>query len=380
MTHIPKDIEALLMVGTSEKSADLYYATRFRAPDDLIFVWTQNEKILLVSSLEFDRASEEADVDLVLHYKDYENKVRSGGEENPSYDDVITTLFQELQIKIIHVAEAFPIGLGDALRAKGWDLRLIPSPLFPNRQIKACAEIEYIRDSQKAAELGMTVALDLLRESDIQQEELVLDGKVLTAERIRRAINIALMDGEYVANHTIVACGEQGCDPHQKGRGPLLANKPIIIDIFPFHNQYGYFGDITRTVVKGEASQKVKALYKTVLEAQEIALKKIKHGAKGDEIHSSVQRFFSSNGYETGLQEGFIQGFFHGTGHGVGLEIHEAPRISQQNDILQSGQVVTVEPGLYYRGIGGVRIEDTVVVRSNDCENLTSFPKILEIS
>tara|TARA_B100000579_G_scaffold329499_1_gene279568 strand:- start:98 stop:1240 length:1143 start_codon:yes stop_codon:yes gene_type:complete len=380
MTQIPKNIDTLLMVGTSEKLADLYYATQFRAPDDVIFVWTQNEKILLVNSLEFDRACEEADVDRVLQYKDYENNVRSRDGENPTQENVIIALLEELQTKTIHVAEAFPIGLGDALRSKGMDLRVVSNPLFPNRQIKTRSEVEYIRDSQKAAELGMTAALDLLHESEIQEEKLVIDGKILTSERIRRAINMALLDIEYVSNHTIVACGEQGCDPHQEGRGPLLANQPIIIDIFPFHSRHGYFGDITRTVVKGKASKKVKALYETVLEAQEIALSNIKHGAKGDEIHSSVQRFFSSNGYQTGLQEGFIQGFFHGTGHGVGLEIHEAPRISQQKDILQSGQVVTVEPGLYYRGIGGVRIEDTVVVRSNDCENLTSFPKKLEIA
>ncbi len=380
MTHIPKNIDTLLMVGTSEKSADLYYATRFRAPDDVIFIWTQNEKILLVNSLEFDRACEEADVDRVLQYKDYENKVRSRGEENPTQENVIIALLEELKTKTIHVAEAFPIGLGDALRSMGKDIRVVSNPLFPKREIKTSSEVEYIRDSQKAAELGMTAALDLLHESEIQEERLLIDGKILTSERLRRAINVALMDIEYVSNRTIVACGEQGCDPHQEGHGPLLANQPIIIDIFPFHNQHGYFGDITRTVVKGEASKKVKALYATVLEAQKIALSSIKHGAKGDEIHSSVQRFFSSNGYHTGLQEGFIQGFFHGTGHGLGLEIHESPRISQQKDILRSGQVVTVEPGLYYRGIGGIRIEDTVVVRSNDCENLTSFPKKLEIA
>ena len=121
-------------------------------------------------------------------------------------------------------------------------------------------------------------------------------------------------------------------------------------------------------------------MYETVLEAQEIALKKIKHGVDGREIHLAVGRFFSSKGYKTGRIGGFVQGFFHGTGHGVGLEIHEPPRISQTQDTLKAGQVVTVEPGLYYRGIGGIRIEDTVVVRPNEYENLTSFPKKLEIS
>ena len=380
MSCIPNDVDALLMVGTSEKLADLYYATRFRAPDDFIFVWTQNEKLLLVNSLEVDRAREEADVDRVLQYTDYENKVRASGGEDPSQENVIITLLLDLQIKTVHVPEKFPIGLGDTLRSKGWDLRVLQDPLFPDRQIKTNSEIECIRNSQKAAEAGMNVAINLLRKSDIHRGKLVLNDEVLTSERIRRAIHIALMDLECIANHTIVACGEQGCDPHQEGHGPILANEPIIIDIFPCHSGNGYFGDITRTVVKGEPSQRVMALYETVLQAQEMALKKINHGADGREIHKTIQHFFSSKGYETKQKGGFIQGFFHGTGHGVGLEIHEAPRISQRKDILQSGQVVTVEPGLYYRGIGGVRIEDTVVVRSNGCENLSSFPKRLELT
>ncbi|MEE3235248.1 MAG: Xaa-Pro peptidase family protein [Candidatus Latescibacterota bacterium] len=380
MSCFPNDVDALLMVGTSEKLADLYYATRFRAPDDFIFVWTQNEKLLLVNSLEVDRAREEADVDRVLQYTDYENKVRASGGEDPSQENVIITLLLDLQIKTVHVPEKFPIGLGDTLRSKGWDLRVLQDPLFPNRQIKTNSEIECIRNSQKAAEAGMNVAINLLRKSDIHRGKLVLNDEVLTSERIRRAIHIALMDLECIANHTIVACGEQGCDPHQEGHGPILANEPIIIDIFPCHSGNGYFGDITRTVVKGEPSQRVMALYETVLQAQEMALKKINHGADGREIHKTIQHFFSSKGYETKQKGGFIQGFFHGTGHGVGLEIHEAPRISQRKDILQSGQVVTVEPGLYYRGIGGVRIEDTVVVRSNGCENLSSFPKRLELT
>ena len=380
MKCIPNNVETLLMVGTSEKLADLYYATRFRAPDDFIFVWTQNEKILLVSGLEVDRARDEADVDRVLLYTDYENKIRSSVEKNPSQDDVVDALLQDLKVEKIHVPDSFPIGLGDSLRSNGWDLRVLHGPLFPERQIKTDSEIEHIRNSQKAAEAGMAAAINLLCESDIHRGTLILDGQILTSERIRRSIHIALMEFECIANHTIVSCGEQGCDPHQEGYGPILANKPIIIDIFPCHSSNGYFGDITRTVVKDSPSQKVLALYETVLEAQEIALKKINHGADGRDIHNTIQHFFSSKGYATEQKEGFIQGFFHGTGHGVGLEIHEAPRISQRKDILQSGQVVTVEPGLYYRGIGGVRIEDTVVVRSNGCENLTSFPKRLELT
>ena len=380
MTGLPNNINALLMVGTSEKLADLFYATRFRAPDEFVFIWIQSEKFLLVSNLEVDRARQEADVDRVIPYSDYEKKMRASGTDNPSQKDIIIAVLSELKIEKIHVPNKFPIGIGDTLRANGWDLRVLHDPLFPEREIKNKNEIEYIRDSQKAAEIGMAAAIDILNQSHIHKDRLIFEDNILTSEFIRRSVHLALMSADCTANHTIIASGEQGCDPHQEGYGPILPHKPIIIDIFPSHSQTGYFGDITRTVVKGKPSQQVLEMYETVLEAQEIALKKIKHGVDGREIHLAVGRFFSSKGYKTGRIGGFIQGFFHGTGHGVGLEIHEPPRISQTQDTLKAGQVVTVEPGLYYRGIGGIRIEDTVVVRPNEYEILASFPKKLEIS
>jgi Xaa-Pro aminopeptidase len=132
-------------------------------------------------------------------------------------------------------------------------------------------------------------------------------------------------------------------------------------------------------VVKGQAPEAVGKLYETVQRGQDLALKAIRAGAEGGAIHQAVQDFFAAQGYPTGEREGYLQGFFHGTGHGLGLEIHEAPRISPRAPALKGGQVVTVEPGLYYRGLGAVRIEDVVLVREEDCELLTRYPKFLEI-
>jgi Xaa-Pro aminopeptidase len=197
---------------------------------------------------------------------------------------------------------------------------------------------------------------------------------------VKQRINKAILDRGCVAAHTIVACGDQGCDPHNEGTGPLKANQSIILDIFPRSQSSGYWGDITRTVVKGRASERLKILFQAVNHGQKIALKQIKGGVKGSDIHQSVQDYFNQAGFKTRRRNGRMEGFFHGTGHGVGLEIHEAPRLSSRaSGRLEAGHVVTVEPGLYYPGVGGVRLEDLVVVTKTGNRNLTKFPIYLEV-
>jgi len=149
--------------------------------------------------------------------------------------------------------------------------------------------------------------------------------------------------------------------------------------VFPRSSTSRYYADMTRTVVKGRASDAVKKLYDTVKEAQEGGIGKVKDGADGQAIHQWIMDLFEKRGYHTGIKDGRMQGFFHGTGHGVGLDIHEPPRISKAPWVLKTGEVVTVEPGLYYPEIGAVRIEDMVLVTQNSCINLTKSPKKLEV-
>jgi len=192
-------------------------------------------------------------------------------------------------------------------------------------------------------------------------------------------MHLIMMEKDCVAQHTIVAPGIQAVDPHNEGSGALHAHEPIVMDVFPQHAQTRYYADITRTVVKGKASPKVKKMFDAVREGQEIAYGMIKDNIDGSAVHKAILDYFESLGFKTGEQGGRIQGFFHGTGHGVGLEIHELPRVGGKSDILRTGMVVTVEPGLYYMDAGGIRIEDTVVVRDNGCEVLNKAPKILEV-
>src|SRR5437868_3205991 len=230
------------------------------------------------------------------------------------------------------------------------------------------------------AEVGMAEAIQVLRSARIGRDRTLLYHNVpLTSEKLRAVIDTTILQACGTAAHTIVAGGRQGCDPHEKGHGPLRAHEPIILDIYPRSQTTGYFGDITRTVVRGRASESLRRLYDTVIQGQALAFKKMRAGTKTQEVHQAVNALFEREGFRTKRRNGRMEGFFHGTGHGLGLEIHEAPRVSK-NSIgqLKPGHVVTIEPGLYYSEIGGVRLEDVALVTKNGARNLTHFEKVLE--
>lgn len=371
--------DALLIIGDSERNVDLYYATSFRAPDPFVFLWTNQAKIVMTSDLELDRARDQAKVDHVISRSQYEKRLNANEEDRSAKDPVLLELLRDFGLQRLLVPPDFPIEFADFLRRFGIELKVVPAPVFPQRLVKTPAEIEYIRQSIQAAEKGMEAAIAAIRQATVEDRMLRLGGEVLTSERVRRLIHQVLLEEDCLGQHTIVAGGEKGCDPHQEGSGPLRPNEPIVIDIFPRNSTSGYFGDITRTVVKGEAPTSVVDLYNAVHRGQQWALGRIGAGVDGRQIHQGILKMFEEAGYKTGSRDGRMQGFFHGTGHGLGLEIHEPPRISSRGDKLASGQAVTVEPGLYYPGLGGVRIEDVVVVRDKGCENLTTFPHFLVV-
>jgi Xaa-Pro aminopeptidase len=370
---------ALLIVAASERDANLYYATRFLAPDTFIFMQTATHKILLMSDLEIDRAKAQATVDVVLSYSAYEKKLKDQGMTEPRAADIIKAVLQEFGVTDLIVPTNFGIDLADALRERGLRLSTRKEPFYPERAIKSPDEVQQVAQTMRATEEALGQAIEVIRAADIHKGQLYYEGQPLTSEYIKKLINVKLMENDCVAQHTIVACGDDACDPHNEGSGPFRAHEAIVMDVFPKSSKTGYYADITRTVVKGTPSDALRRIYDVVLQGQELGLQMVKAGASGKAIHSAINDLFERAGYRTGVVNERMQGFFHGTGHGVGLEIHEPPRISRVDDTLQPGHVVTVEPGLYYPGIGGVRIEDTVLVTSDGCENLTTFPKYFEL-
>ena len=370
---------ATLFIAASELDSNLYYATRFVAPDPFIYMEVKGERLLVMSDLEMDRAKSQATVDRVLSYSELEKKAKTQGIKEPSTIDVVHTVLREAKIRQLLVPANFPFIHATRLQELGYSMKPKRDPFYEQRVVKTAEEVKHIEAAQRATEEAVRAAHAAVKRAEIRGAELWLDGEVLTSERIKKLINVKLMECDCVAQHTIVAGGEQACDPHHEGSGPLPAHRSIIFDVFPRSATSRYFADMSRTVIRGSASPELKRLYQTVKDAQEEAITKVKDGADGMKIHQGICARFEKAGYKTGLVDGRMQGYFHGTGHGVGLDIHEAPRISRTGSLLQEGHVVTVEPGLYYPGLGAVRIEDMVLVTRDGCRNLTNFPKTFEL-
>ena len=365
-----------LIIDSSEQNSDLFYKTSFFVPDPIIFIQHRGEKILVLNDLEYDRGIKEATVDTVLSYNAYIKKLKEIGNKTVGLIDIVSHIFKERKIKTVMVQKNFPIAFADELRKRGYKLSISKtSMLFPERLKKSTHEIKHIKSALQKTTRAMDIAIKTIKSSKVKNKKLYYKGSLLTSEKVKQIINSELAGQGYTASHTIVACGIHSSMPHNSGSGPLYEGKPIVIDIFPRSQANGYFGDMTRTVVKGKPSKELIKMYNTVLKGQKLALNMIKDGVKSKEVHESIVEQFNKNGFKTGLLNGKPQGFIHSTGHGLGLDIHEPPRVGMGKEILEEGNVVTVEPGLYYEKLGGVRIEDVVVVTKDGCTNLTRYNK-----
>lgn len=373
--------ENLMIVADSEQDANMLYAVGMFVPDPFIYLRVRGKHSIVMSDLEIDRARRQAPHCRVLSFGRYQKKLHGQGIRRAGFAKIIQCILREKRVGTILVPGSFPLGLAGELQALGVRVRARPGHFFPGREIKSAAEVRKISAALMMAEVGMAEAIQALKLARVARDRrLIYHNAPLTSERLRAVIDTAVLQTCGLANHTIVAGGKQGCDPHEPGYGPLRANEPIILDIFPRSQKTGYFGDITRTVVRGRASEAVRRLYDTVLQGQRLAFGKVQAGATTMGVHKAVQDYFTAQGYQTGRLAGRMQGFFHGTGHGLGLEIHEAPRLGATScGTLKAGHVVTVEPGLYYPEIGGVRLEDVALVKKNGARNLTRFEKVLEI-
>jgi Xaa-Pro aminopeptidase len=376
-----KRSENLLMVAASDNDANMLYAVGMFVPDPFIYLRIRGRSYIVMSDLEIDRARKQAPHCSVLSLSKYQKQLRERGVKRPSLAQVIHLILRERSAGSVLVPGNFPLGLATELKSLRVGVRAKPGNFFAEREFKSAEEVRKLSAALRIAETGMEAGMQALRRAKVSKNKaLFYQGTPLTSEKLRGIIDTAILLAGGLASHTIVAGGVQACDPHETGHGKLRAKEPIILDIFPRSQETGYFGDITRTVVKGGASEAVRELYATVQRGQEAAFKKMRAGTPTGEVHRAVTDLFEREGYKTGRRNGRMEGFFHGTGHGLGLEIHEAPRTGATSiGRLKAGQVVTVEPGLYYPAIGGVRLEDVALVTQGSPRNLTRFEKVLEI-
>jgi Xaa-Pro aminopeptidase len=373
--------ENLLMLADSERDADMLYAVGMFTPDPFAYLNIQGRPHVVINDLEIGRARRCISACRILALSHILNRLRRNGVSNPDWCDVIGFVLRQRGIRKVVVPDHFPFALARKLRNRSFKLRAKDGLFFPKRQFKSADEVKKISAALIMAEVGLSEAIQTLKNSKIAKNRRLLFHNVpLTSEKLRAIIDTAVLQAGGLPRHTIVAGGRQACDPHECGSGPLRAHEPIIIDIFPRSQKTGYYGDISRTVVKGRASEAVRRLFHAVARAQDLAFRKIKAGVACADAHSAVREFFDREGYLTRRRNGHMEGFFHGTGHGLGLEIHETPSISPNSrDFLAAGQVVTIEPALYYPELGGVRLEDVAHLTANRTRNLTKFEKVLEV-
>ena len=353
----------------------MLYFGRFAVPDPFIAFGVRGKKIAVVSALEFGRAKKSSGFDTVLPLEPWLDKARKAfprAKVGPA--EVIAVLACAHKVPAFAVPADFPAGLCDRLRAIGLKLTVTADPFFPQRVIKTAAEAAALREGNRCSALGLAAAERLLRACTIRGGKLYHRGSALTSERLQTAVEIACLEAGAVSLDTIAAGGDQACDPHERGRGPLRAHELIIVDVFPRVTATGYHGDMTRTFLRGRATDAQRALVAAVREAQQAALGKVRAGANGRDVHQACLDVFAQRGFKTTRTAQGSTGFFHGTGHGLGLDVHEPPRMSGSVDYpLPEGTVVTVEPGLYYPGLGGCRIEDVVQVTKANPRMLSDF-------
>src|SRR5258705_878905 len=373
-----KNKATLLIVAASETDPDMLYATKFFAPDPFIFLQKNGKRTLVLSDLEIDRGRKQAKADEFVMFSHLERETQGKSKKAPPYEKVLAHFLRKRGIRSAIVPSNFALGYAQELTANKIRVRATNGLFWPEREAKSEEEIEMIGRALRITETGLKRAIEVLKASKPGAgKRLRWSGKTLTSEMLRAEIDSTILRAGGIPTGTIVAGGDQACDPHERGFGPLYANSLIILDVFPRDAKTCYFGDMTRTVLRGRASEAQRKLWETVKSGQALALKRIKAGVDGMTIHKAIQELFAKRGFPTRVRRGRRVGFFHGTGHGLGLEIHEHPRL--QKVVLKDRQVVTVEPGLYYPGLGGVRLEDVVLVTKTGCKILSRFPKQLEI-
>lgn len=365
------------ITGSASSTVNTLYLSGFTAPDPFLFLKTPTVNYLVVSAMEKGRAEKQSHPGTVVFTP---AELQLSRKQAGKMTNQIIALMKAAQVHEAEVPPDFPAGTFQQLQQEGVAISIASQPICSERKIKTKRELAHLRASQQAAVAAMKAGIALIESASIDSKKQLWVGQApLTSETVRRLIHTTLIQHDCAGVETIVAGGQQATDPHERGSGPLYAGQAIILDIFPRSERTCYWGDITRTVCRGPASTELKKLYRAVKAAQAAALRAVKPGVYADAVHATAQAVFEQRGYKTEEVDGRHVGFIHGTGHGVGLEIHELPRVGLSGEILQAGHVITIEPGLYYPHLGGIRIEDTLVVTEKGWRYLAPCEKKFEL-
>lgn len=375
----------VLVHGDTLRTPELRHEVPLGIPDPFFYAEVDGRRTVAISAMEAARV-EQLRTGLEVHPIE-----EFGADELRRKCADIHTYANELGVRIVRglgigqatVPRRFPLGLADALRADGVVLEVDQKLFDDRRRRKSAHELAGIRRAEKAAEAGMAVARDLLRSAEPSNGGLAVDGEPLTCELLKERIQAAFLAAGAVAEEMIVSHASQTAIGHDMGSGPIARDDVVLLDLFPVDTESACFADITRTFVVGDAPEEIREWHALCREALELATAEVRPGVNGGDIHRLVSERFAERGFPTLLTkpEGEVlrDGFYHGLGHGVGLEVHESPSLGMIGEELVAGDVITIEPGLYRFGFGGVRVEDLLLVTDDGYELLTDCPYDLEV-
>lgn len=364
------------MAGIPATNRSLYHAIRFNVADPAAIIVTQRNndthRLLILRDIEMDRAKENAAATQVACPADYAPEGGLSGDRETATAQAVAQAVVRAGCTRVIADRTLPLSFADELLRQNIAVEYDRDLGVINRRAKTEEEIAYLRQAQHATERAMEMACTMVAKADADQNgKLHLQGDELTAESVRLAIDVFLLTHGYTNPRSIVAAGAQGGDCHHLGEGLIHTGQPVIIDIFPQNRHTKYNGDCTRTVVHGEIPDEINNMHKAVVEAKAAAQAATKPGATGEDVHLATTQVIQNHSYAMGFPTKECPTTMpHGTGHGIGLDVHEPPLLDLKGPQLILGDALTIEPGLYNKSLGGIRIEDMVIVTKNGCENL----------
>ena len=362
----------LLIFSTTRKDSDLRYLAGTNITDDIAVVYTADQTVALASALEINRLEHLSKIDKVIAWEEIKNTLP---QDQRSDLAIISKFLEEIGVKKFAVKADFPVYLADNLRHNKFDILVTDQSILPQRLVKNAFEISEIRRCGDIVCNVFSKVEKILSDASVNSHgELVVGDEILTSERMRQLMEDSCYVLGGIAEDTIIACGAASCDPHNIGYGPIRANELIVFDFFPYLKDSGYYADVSRTFIKGRPNDAQKNIYNAVKTAHDVAIQLAKNHAAVRDIMQEVFEIFEARGYVSDKAAHPPHGMIHSLGHGVGLDIHEPPRLGLCDDTLLAGMVVTVEPGLYYPEIGGVRIEDDILIGESSSEVLSHIP------
>ncbi len=376
--------DAKLSAGIPEVNSSLYWRIGFCVGDPVaVLELPDGQSVLILRDIEMQRAREKARVDRVACPADYAPSGGLSGDRETATAQAAAECLRRAGATRATADRALPLIFADFARQAGIEITCDVAMWVNERRQKTEEEIEALREAQGVTEEAVQMACELIASADVRRDGVLLhDGEPLTCERVRAAVDHWLLDRGYSNPPAIIAGGPSGADCHNLGYGELKTSEPVLVDVFPRNRRTRYCGDCTRTVVHGDISDEIARMHAAVRQAKAAAMRKVAPGVTGEDVHRATTRAIEEAGYSVGLPDEQSPDSYctipHGTGHGVGLDVHEPPLLDLKGPALLLGEAVTIEPGVYRRDIGGVRVEDIIIVTEDGCESLNTISEGLQ--